>query len=917
MSYFGVSTRNGVGLGLGTVPSLTNTPLGYRLAPSLDLSFAGSDALSPAITFNRTTNATLTNSAGLIANAPMNLLTFSEQFDNAAWTKTNATITANSVAAPNGTTTADTATATAANGVVQNTPMAITVVVDTTYTSSVYIKRRTGTGSVQLSRLDGTYVTLSVTDEWQRFTVTSTAANTTGRFFIRLVTSGDAVDIWGAQLEVGSTATTYNPTTVKNLLGFTENFDNAAWTKSNAFVQTNLAVNSVFANTGGAAPTSYTQSFATGTSAPSGTASNGDVIYTQTATAQRPLISQAITTVVGVVYTSSMTITEASGLTVADVIGASGVVSTYTLNGASVLGTVLASPGVVTATWTAAATTSGARFGIGVIGNATGSISFHGAQVVQGTSAGDYKATYAAAAAVGYTDIYGQPFAQKLVENTATAEHRVQANITFSAAPFTASGYFKAAERSFAFIRLDDSGSAKYAYFNLATGTVGTITSGLTAFIESIGDGWYRCAARFNTPAAGSGTVIFASTTANGTVTYTGDGTSGIYIFGAQLSDSASVDPYVYQPVAAPTSTAYYGPRFDYDPVTLAPKGLLIEEQRTNLLTYSQDFSNAAWGKFDVLLTPNAIVAPSGTLAASLITDTSTPAVEHYFENTITTFTNQTYTSSIYVKAATASNFQMAVVAIGSSNTVSHIQFNQSSGVYVPAFQTNGLITSATATAVGNGWYRCSVVYTLNGTVTYHAQRMYPFNLGTYAGTTVGHYFWGAQLEAGSFATSYIPTVASQVTRAADSASMIGNNFARWYNVNEGTFYAQASSFGDAGVRYITFASDATNNNRIIQYFSPTQTIGLVTAGGTLQAQLVRNGITEAKTALAYATDNFAFARNSSVTTDTSGTVPVGLVQMQIGAGLTAATTPLNGTISRIAYYNRRLSNTELQGLTS
>jgi hypothetical protein len=76
-------------------------------------------------------------------------------------------------------------------------------------------------------------------------------------------------------------------------------------------------------------------------------------------------------------------------------------------------------------------------------------------------------------------------------------------------------------------------------------------------------------------------------------------------------------------------------------------------------------------------------------------------------------------------------------------------------------------------------------------------------------------------------------------------------------------------------------------------------------------------GTGEAKAALAYATNNFAFSRNATLSTDSAGTVPVGLVQMQIGASLTATSNPLNGTISRIAYYNRRLADSELQGITS
>jgi hypothetical protein len=146
---------------------------------------------------------------------------------------------------------------------------------------------------------------------------------------------------------------------------------------------------------------------------------------------------------------------------------------------------------------------------------------------------------------------------------------------------------------------------------------------------------------------------------------------------------------------------------------------------------------------------------------------------------------------------------------------------------------------------------------------------------------------------------------------------MTGTNFSSWYNASAGTFYAQSNSFGPAAVRYITFASDNSNTNRMAQYFSLSANIGLVTAGGASQASMSVSGTTEAKTALAYATDNFAFARNSTLATDSAGTVPTGITQLQIGAGLTAAVTPLNGTIKSIAYYPRRLSNTELQIITS
>lgn len=170
-----------------------------------------------------------------------------------------------------------------------------------------------------------------------------------------------------------------------------------------------------------------------------------------------------------------------------------------------------------------------------------------------------------------------------------------------------------------------------------------------------------------------------------------------------------------------------------------------------------------------------------------------------------------------------------------------------------------------------------------------------------------------------SFATSYIPTVASQVTRAADSASMIGNNFARWYTQGPGTVYSEAASASSvANTSMIaSHIDDGTNNNRIIC------AVGLggeqfVIANGSTQAQLA-TGITAvnvfAKVAFAYSVNDFAASRNAgTVATDLAGILPV-VSQLRIGSNAGGATT--SGYVKRIAYYNRRLSNTELQGITS
>jgi hypothetical protein len=183
---------------------------------------------------------------------------------------------------------------------------------------------------------------------------------------------------------------------------------------------------------------------------------------------------------------------------------------------------------------------------------------------------------------------------------------------------------------------------------------------------------------------------------------------------------------------------------------------------------------------------------------------------------------------------------------------------------------------------------------------------------------------WGAQLEAGSFATSYIPTVASQVTRAADNASIIGNNFAEWYNQNAGTVYTQASTFAvSSGVtKTVVEFNDTTVNERIqlnTNVNSPSG-LNLLVVDNNVSQVNITTGLTTNfavfELAAAFEADNFGFSVNGgSAATDLSGTIPT-VTKLDIGVRY-SADRYLNGTISRIAYYPRRLADSELQGITS
>ena len=153
------------------------------------------------------TGAAIEGGALLLEPAATNRCDYSEAFDNAAWTKSNCTITANSIASPAGATTADTLTATAANASCLDS---ITLA-SSTVRFSVYLKRKTGTGNIDLT-VDGgsTWTTKAITSEWARYDITQ-AAVTNPNVGIRIVTSGDEVYAWGAQLTQQSAITSYIP----------------------------------------------------------------------------------------------------------------------------------------------------------------------------------------------------------------------------------------------------------------------------------------------------------------------------------------------------------------------------------------------------------------------------------------------------------------------------------------------------------------------------------------------------------------------------------------------------------------------------------------------------------------------------------------------------------------------------------
>jgi hypothetical protein len=233
------------------------------------------------------------------------------------------------------------------------------------------------------------------------------------------------------------------------------------------------------------------------------------------------------------------------------------------------------------------------------------------------------------------------------------------------------------------------------------------------------------------------------------------------------------------------------------------------------------------------------------------------------------------------------------------------------------------------AVNVGNGWYRVTLTATSSVTgVTLRVRLASSLGTTSYTGDGYsGIFIWGAQLEAGAFPTSYIPTVASQVTRAADAASMTGANFSSWYNQAQGTFYLDADMYETQGTffRYLLSANAGSGvTSDLTGFIVPSN-------GNNVRASVSSGGVTQAslnapitlgaafKGAFAYKTDDFAASFNGGASlTDTSGVLPQGINRLYIGGYIDTGVNPNAAThIRKIAYYPLRVTNAQLQALTS
>lgn len=360
-------------------------------------------------------------------------------------------------------------------------------------------------------------------------------------------------------------------------------------------------------------------------------------------------------------------------------------------------------------------------------------------------------------------------------------------------------------------------------------------------------------------------------------------------------------------------------PFFPVDPITGEAQGLGIQPQVTNLLTWSNDFSQSSWTKNYVTVTTGQAVGMDGGLSLStLVSDNgingsvTNLALANLRTGSIALANGTRYSYIVEAKAKEKS--VITIGAIGSS----------AFGVYPNATfdLSTGTVTSSTGVTarimpIGNGLYLCGIITNATTSAT-----SVPFGVcvvGTGDGVS-GVYIGRQAVIQGDYFDIPPKTEGSQVTRAATMVSMTGSAFSEWYRQDEGSFVVEYSAEKNSGAALMV--SDGTANNRtgVIAYSpsSPNQSGGFleIFVAGASQALLGTNGFIPGarKIAFSYKVDDIKYARSGGTSlADTSAAIPT---VDRIHIGTTYASYTMTGVIKKVAYYPKALTAAELEALT-
>ena len=416
---------------------------------------------------------------------------------------------------------------------------------------------------------------------------------------------------------------------------------------------------------------------------------------------------------------------------------------------------------------------------------------------------------------------------------------------------YVMSVFAKANTKDWIFLRTawhDASNSA--TWFDLSTGSVGNTNADHTATIQDFGNGWYRCSILVTTD-SNSRLIGFEAFLADADASTTVTDSGSVYFWGPQLEQRDAITAYtptsgvgisktINPLITAPANK----PRFDHDHITRESRGLLIEEQRTNIIpTDNPAQSNST--RFSSDFNTTDVIAPDGTQTGVLKaywdgSETDPSGAKYMFFRDSAFTTTNIHTSSVYVYPVAETNLRMtphsqyASDTDGGASAGGNAYFDCTGDGSVISF--DGATIDAKIKNVGGGWYRISVTYYRNSTNPITSS----YGVIVYSSSTVGSgageleftgyykalwYMWGPQVEDGQYPTSYIKTDTTGVTRIVDTTFIEGENLTKWFNEDRGTIFMQSSTFNDrslASSAVLTTINlqlgifDGNSNNRIL-----------------------------------------------------------------------------------------------------
>jgi hypothetical protein len=359
-------------------------------------------------------------------------------------------------------------------------------------------------------------------------------------------------------------------------------------------------------------------------------------------------------------------------------------------------------------------------------------------------------------------------------------------------------------------------------------------------------------------------------------------------------------------------------PRLNYpliDGVVQGCPSLLLEPARTNLATYSEQFDNAAWTKFGGVVLANTETSPDGAINSDTLQgDSST--VQIIISQGKTLSAGQ-FTSSIFAKAGTANFLELTFDNfVGASNI---------SGVFD---LSNGTTSSVGAIiqSFNNGWYRCSLTATIVsgdvvGSLGYRirpnaANIFYP-NAAATNGQNV--FLYGAQLEQGSYPTSYIPTSGTTATRSAETCNNAGD--VNTFNDSEGVLMAEISALADDGTARVITINDGGSSDYIgLRYHTVSNTVRfLIKSGGTINFDYfitLPSTLDSNKIAIKYDNTNvYLWANGIQYFQYSPITTPIGLSTLDFDDSL--GNDDFYGKTKQLQYFDSALNDSDLETLTS